>query len=263
MLTASAIADGPRNGSPQHHVTSSASKALALLEMIAQAARGPIGVSDIAADLGMPKSTTHRLLKTLEDHGFVGRDGAKYRIGNRFYELSEAARWSQHGELCDVALKPMNELSERTGASVHLAVLDGRDVVFLEKVTTPSGCRFPTRTGSRLPASCTALGKAMLAFTDPDVAADVLSSPLPSVTRYSVRSPMQLLEQLRTVRRDGVAVGLEEARLGVGSIAAPVLLDRRSIAAISVNVPVGRLRECEHGRAVKATAATVSTMLRG
>lgn len=242
-------------------VLSSASKALALLEAIAGARGGIVGLSDIASALGMPKSTIHRLLKTLEDHGFIGRAGSKYRIGNRFYELSEAARWSEYGELRELATQPMSFLYERTGATVHLAVRQDSVVLYLEKITGAAGYRIPTRVGARLPATCTALGKAILAFSDVADTADVLRQPLQRATKYSISTPRQLADQLLETRRTGFAVALEEARLGVGCVAAPVLVDGKAVAAISVCLPSARERHQDYGRLVKEAAAGVSRLL--
>jgi DNA-binding IclR family transcriptional regulator len=225
------ISDDAHDG--EGSVLSSVSKALSILELVGGAAAEPVGVSEVAAAAGMPKSTTHRLLRALEEHGFVGRVGAKYRIGNRFIELSESARFSEYGELRDVASEPLAWLFDRTGATVHLAVLKDRDVLYLEKITCGPGCRLPSRVGGRFPATCTALGKAILAFSEPAVVANVMSAPLARATPYSVRSPQVLIGQLREARSTGLSFEVEEARLGMSCVAAPVLHDDKVVAAIS------------------------------
>ncbi|ANQ75876.1 MULTISPECIES: helix-turn-helix domain-containing protein [Rhodococcus] len=134
---------------------SSASKALELLEVISKARGNSFGLTEVAADIGVPKSTAHRLLKTLVEHGFVGRSGSRYRVGGTFFELSEAARWSEFGELRDVASGPLNWLFERSNAdAVHVATLSGRDVLYLDKITRPAGtgCRAESAVASQLPA---------------------------------------------------------------------------------------------------------------
>jgi DNA-binding IclR family transcriptional regulator len=216
-------------------VLSSASKALIILELIAGSAAEPVGVSEIACAAGMPKSTTHRLLRALEDRGFIGRVGAKYRIGNRFVELSESARWSEYGELRDVASEPLAWLFDRAGTTVHLAVLKGRDVLFIEKITFGAGCRLPSRVGGTFPATCTALGKAILAFSDAAVVANMVRVPLPRATAYSIRSPQMLVSQLREARVQGFSYEVEEARLGSSCLATPVMHDDKVVAAVSVS----------------------------
>ncbi len=241
-------------------VPSSASKALALLEVIARAQGGLAGVSEVAVALGMPKSTTHRLLKTLEEHGLVGRAGQKYRIGNAFFELSEAARWSQYGELREIANEPLSYLFDRAGGTVHLAVIVGRDVLYLEKITERSGCRLPSRVGARFPATCTALGKAILAFSDRLAVSAVVGAPLHRATRYSIRTPRQLSGQLQAARSAGIAYEFEEARLGAACVAAPVLVGGKAVAAVSICRPTAG-RSPVSDNLVRSTADRIAQLL--
>ncbi|MCJ0949858.1 IclR family transcriptional regulator (plasmid) [Rhodococcus erythropolis] len=217
---------------------SSASKALALLEAISKARGNSFGVTEVAADIGVPKSTAHRLLKTLEEHGFVGRTGSRYRVGGSFFELSEAARWSEFGELRDVAPGPLNWLFERSNAdAVHLATLSGRDVLYLDKITRPAGTRLPSRVGGRFPATCTALGKAILAHSPRATVVYVIGQPLTRVTPYSVSLRKQFVDQLGKAQTEGYAIEREEACHGTICVAAPVLHAGVAIAAVSLSVP--------------------------
>lgn len=183
---------------------SSVAKALALLGAIAEHA-DTVRLSDLASTVDLPKSTTHRLLKELEESGFVGRVGSKYQVGNRFFELNEAARWSTYGDLREQAQTPIASLFERAGATVHLAVLEGTEVLYIEKLTGSAGSRLPTRVGSRMPATCTALGKAMLAYSPPAVVRGALSQPLPRATAYSIVDPARFVDELKSVRASGIA----------------------------------------------------------
>jgi DNA-binding IclR family transcriptional regulator len=213
---------------------SSVAKALALLGAIAEQ-RDTVRLSDLAATVSLPKSTTHRLLKELEESGFIGRVGCRYQIGNRFFELGEAARWSAYGALREAAQGPLAALFERGGsAAVHLAVLEGSDVLYLDKITGSTGARVPTRVGFRMPATCTALGKAILAFSPPEVLRAALGPPMPRVTAYSIVDPRQFLEELKIVRASHVAAEREEGRLGVSCVASPVLVDGRAVGAVSL-----------------------------
>ncbi|MCU1374275.1 MAG: hypothetical protein JWO68_1561 [Actinomycetia bacterium] len=212
---------------------SSVAKALALLGAIAEQ-QDTVRLSDLAAAVALPKSTTHRLLKALEESGFIGRVGSRYQIGNRFFELGEAARWSAYGELRERAQAPLAALFERGGAAVHLAALEGNDVLYLEKITGSAGSRVPTRVGSRMPATCTALGKAMLAFSSSEVLRAALTTPMARVTAYSIVDPRRFLEELKLVRSSQVAYEREEGRLGVSCVAAPVLVDGRPVGAVSL-----------------------------
>lgn len=213
----------------------SVEKALALLTAIAQR-RESVRLSDLADDLCLPKSTTHRLLKSLESFGFIGRTGTKYQIGSRLFDLSEAARWSVYGNLRESAQESLAELFEHGGAAVHLAVYDNEDVLYLEKITGSGGVRVPTRVGARMPATCTSLGKVLLAFSRPSVVQVALERPLPRVTPYSIVDPNRLLQEFEKARETGVAFEYEEARLGVSCMASPVLVDGEPVAAVSLSL---------------------------
>jgi IclR family acetate operon transcriptional repressor len=247
---------------------SSASKTLALLEALAHVQGGSFGVTEIAQDIGVPKSTAHRLLKTLEEHGFVARLGSRYRVGGRFFELSEAARWSEHGELRDLAYRPLAWLFERSNAvAVHLAVLSGRDVVYLDKICRPAGTRLPSRVGGRFPATCTGLGKAILAFSERVVVDQVLDQPFVRATPYSIAVRRQFVDHLGQTRSTGFAIEREEACHGTVCVAAPILRDGHAIAALSLSVPtidVSRFtqtRITSHGRLAAEAAAAVARLL--
>ncbi|WP_181779039.1 IclR family transcriptional regulator [Pseudonocardia pini] len=217
---------------------SSADKALAVLEAIARTQGGTFGVTQVATEVGVPKSTAHRLLKTLESHGFVGRSGARYCVGGSFFRLVEAVRWSEFGELRDAAPRPLSILFERADAiAVHLAVLRGTDVLYLDKVTKPAGTRLPSRVGGRFPASCTALGKVLLAHSSRAAVLRVVENPMARATPYSVVQRRQFVEQLEAARTAGYAVECEEACHGTVCVAAPVLQHGAAVAAVSLCIP--------------------------
>jgi DNA-binding IclR family transcriptional regulator len=233
----------------QEGVSSSAAKTLGLLTAMLKAGTPTVGVTEVAQELGMPKSTTHRLLKVLEDHGFVSRAGVRYRVGGRFFELSEVAGWSEHGELRDAAYRPLARLFERTDPiAVHLGVLRGRSVFYVDKVMGPQGTRLPTRVGGRFPATCTGLGKAMLAHSDAAVVDAVLAHPLPRPTPYSVAARRRFVDQLERTRATGYAVEREEACQGTVCVAAPILVEGRAVAALSVCVSSATLARGREGR---------------
>jgi len=247
---------------PEETAQSSASKTLAMLEAISKARGNSFGVTEVAAHIGVPKSTAHRLLKTLEKHGFVGRSGSRYRVGGSFFELSEAARWSEYGELRDVASRPLNQLFERSDAiAVHLATLSGRDVLYLDKVTRPAGTRLPSRVGGRFPATCTALGKAILAYSPRSTVIDVIGQPLTRATPYSVALRKQFVDQLARAHETGYAIEREEACHGTICVAASVIRDGEAIAAVSLSVSTAVVVRSDEGSldaygrlAVKAAA---------
>ena len=128
----------------------------------------------------------------------------------------------------------LGELHRATGLVVHLAVLDGADVVYLEKVGDQ---RIPTRVGARQPAHCTAVGKAILAYCDDDTELDLRVRE----TKYSISSSAQLAVELAKVRAHGVAFEREESLLGFGCVAAPIGCPGEAVAAVSVCGPMNRM----------------------
>jgi len=214
---------------------SSVSKALQLLRHMGTRPSAGTSVSELAHSAELPKSTTHRLLKVLEAHGFVGRAGVKYRLGNRMFEISESIKWNEHAQLRVAAVPVLEALFDRVVATVHLAVLRQHEVVYVEKISSQGGCRIPTYVGARLPATCTALGKSMLAYCDEGEIEGIFAKPLPKRTLRSVSNAIALRPQLAAIRRDGVAFDREESRLGVVCVASPVLVSGRPLAAISVS----------------------------
>ncbi|WP_068262021.1 IclR family transcriptional regulator [Janibacter limosus] len=257
-----------RSAAPAAEQQSSAAKVLSVLTAMLHGGRGAVSLSEISLSVGLPKSTTHRLLKVLEDQGFVDRSGALYRLGDIFVDLAESARWSPLDGLRDAAYPLLANLFARSDAVVvHLAVLRGSSIHYVDKLMRPEGVRLPTRVGGRFPAACTALGKAMLAVGPAEALERVLGEPLPRATPYSVTGRGQFLTQLRGVRDAGFVVEREEAAHGFVCVAAPIVSGGQPVAALSVVVPsieatragAGRLGEL--GRMVSGTAGSVARML--
>lgn len=219
-------------------VRSSVSKALELLEILVDNPDGQVSLSELSLQVGLPKSTVHRLIAELCNHGLAGRAGVKYCPGLKLAELSARSQWSEHRELLTVATPVLEWLFEEAGKTVNLGVLRGFDVVYLEKIAGAGGSRVPSRVGARLPASCTGIGKALLVSNG---FADVLEQgrlrgPLPRMTPYSIRDPKVLVAQLRQAEKTGVIFDNEEAHVGVRCVAAPVVVRHRGIAAVSVSI---------------------------
>ena len=125
-------------------------------------------MSELARRSGLPKTTTARLAADLVRHGFLDRaDGGAFKLGNKLFQLGSLA--SRERELREVALPYMADLRQVSRHTVHLAVLIGTDVVYVEIVSSTGGPRMPSEVGGRLPAHAAAVGKAMLAFSPPDV----------------------------------------------------------------------------------------------
>jgi DNA-binding IclR family transcriptional regulator len=185
---------------------------------------------------GLPKSTVHRMVDQLAAIGWIEREVPGYRIGMRLFEIGGLA--ARHNRLSDVACPHLHALSVATGLGVQMAILDGCDAVYLERIPM-KGFRLPTRQGGRLPAYCTALGKAMLAFDD--AAAAVLAQELPARTSRTVTEPRDLQIELERIAETGLAFDHQESYEGLACVAAPLRSGGRAIAAVSVTGPVARI----------------------
>lgn len=177
-------------------------------------------LQDISLQTGLPRSTAHRILDQLVRLGWVEHSDAGYCLGWRAEDLS--ARASEHVRLREVAAPYLQELAVRTPFIVHLGVLDGLFIRYLDKIGGPGASSVPSRVGGCLPAHLTALGKAMLAYIDPeslDVALDRVScSENPAWV-----DPAQLYRELASVRlRDGLSTSRNSPLAAVACVGAPI-----------------------------------------
>src|SRR5256714_15427981 len=136
----------------------------------------------------------------------------------------------------------MEDLLATTREMVHLAKLDGTDALYIERLVSHRSVRSPSRVAGRVPAACTGAGKAILAFSPPDVVKTVIAAGLPALTPYSITNPVLFLETLERIRTAGVSYDSEEAPLGLNCVAAPIFNHAGApVAAMSVTGPAGRL----------------------
>jgi DNA-binding IclR family transcriptional regulator len=218
-------------------------------------------LSGLASRTSMPKSTVCRILKTMETQGFVARKGQLYCLGPRMGELGRQAEVSAHNDLRTISLGVLERLFVDVRTTVHLAALNGSEILVLEKITAPGAGRIPTRVGSTVPAACTAVGKAHLAYADPRTLEAAMRGIVPAPTARSSRCMADLLTRLAEVRRSGIAVDQEEFRPGITCVAAPVLLRGQPIAAISASRVHGGLRSTSDAEHVSSAAARLSGLL--
>lgn len=212
---------------------SSAAKAMLLLDVFHG---GPpsLGVTEIARDAGLPKSTAFRLLNVLTEHGFVVRNGSRYSLGFRLFELGSHTACSRPRSIRDIATPVLCDLYAKFRSTVHLGVLDGHEVLYLEKLHGPDQVKTPSHVGSKLPASLTAIGKSLLAHAHPDELQAALDHELPRRTQYSITDRTVLVDELETIRRIGYSVDHEESTLGIVCYAAPIRVGQRVVASISI-----------------------------
>jgi DNA-binding IclR family transcriptional regulator len=212
---------------------SAVAKALTVLDGFDGAAAA-IGVSEVARRVGLSKSTVFRLLSSLEAQGYVERRGVNYCLGPRLFELGNQVPWCRPRSLRDTALPHLCELFTATRRTVHLAVLDGLDVLFVDKLQGRERPSTLTRVGARLSARNTAIGKAMLAFAPREHIERAARAVPTQRTPYSIVSPAVLVRELETVRRTGVAFDREEAQVGMSCVGAPVMHRNLVVGAISI-----------------------------
>lgn len=236
---------------------------LALLEALARAGE-PSGVSELARQLQLTKSNVHRLLQTLNEHGYVQNVGAtgRYEVTLKLWELGVEVL--DKLDVKRVAFEPMERLVALTGETVHLSILDHGEVVYIDKVDSPQPVRAYSKVGGRAPAHCVATGKALLAHASTAVV-DEVAQKLRGFTASTITDMNELRAELRRVRDTGYAINRGEWREGVCGVAAPIRDGRGVvIAAIGISGPVDRLKARtikQYAPAVVEVAAAISTRL--
>lgn len=227
------------------------------LEVLCQftAEHPSLGVSELSRRLGIPKSTTHNLLRTLEAFDFVHQDPAtrQFRLGARVYELG--LRFSRNTRLVPVAWPYLQRLAAETKETVKLGVLSNQEVLIVAAVESPYELHTRGDEGVRAWLHSTGLGKAILArLPEREVRAVVAARGLPRFTPHTIATPAALDAELLRIRADGYAIDREESELGVVCVAAPMTdSNGGALAALSVSAPATRLA----GDGLRACAAKV------
>ena len=211
--------------------------ARALAVLAAFSAEHPeLTLTDIGRRAGLPLTTVHRLAGELTAWGALERVDGRYRIGLRLWEVGSLA--PRGLGLRESAMPFLEDLYEVTKQNVQLAVLDGTEVVYLERISGRNAVSVVTRVGGRLPLHATGVGRVLLAHADPAFQEEVLGRPLRRFTPRTVTSPDELRRILAEVRLTGVAVSDRQIELVSLSIAAPVRGPRGDVvAALSIVVP--------------------------
>src|SRR5436190_18158066 len=204
-----------------------------------------LSVSEIGAKTGLHRSTAHRILMALEYNDLIKQnpDTGKYHLGIKLFKLGhQAVSQLSLREICrPFLMRIMNETQE----TIHLAVLDDNQVLYLDKVEGPHALRMPSRVGRHIPSYCTSLGEAMLSCLDDREVKNIFRSHgLKAYTVNTARNLDQLLANLRGVRKRGYAVDDEEIELGLRCVGAPIRdYTGAMVGAISVAAPSARLAE--------------------
>jgi IclR family KDG regulon transcriptional repressor len=251
---------------PALPVLSSVSKALSLLDALG-AGQAELSLSELAKRTGAHKSSAFRLLSTLEAHGFAekGPAGRGYRLGWKLVEL--AGRLLSGYGLRELAAPFMEELAEKSGEIVHLSVLEGSQIVYLDKRGRSQPLTVATTVGGRSPAHASAMGKVLLAgLPGPELQRTLGSRRLQRFTPTTITDRRRLAGELEAIRRQGFATDDEETFPGIRCVAAPLRDGAgRVLAAISVTAPAQRMdarRRSEIRKWVTDTAARIGERIR-
>jgi DNA-binding IclR family transcriptional regulator len=222
-------------------------------------------MTQIAEIVGIHKSTVHRLLATLERKRVLERDPltGMYHPGIRLLQVSSLAL--EQNDLRQLAAPLLRQLCERHRENVNLSVLDDTDVVYLDVIESPQRVKLAASSGLRLPAFCTASGKAILAFLPEEEVQQILAKGMPQHTRNTILTPEAYFENMRNTRKLGFAMSEQEFEDGINAVAAPILNgNNRPIASISIAGPSFRLspeRMLELGPLVSAVANEIATQI--
>lgn len=235
-----ARSDAATNGEAGVQPVAAVQRALRILQCF-NADELELGVTEVAAAVGLHKATAHRLLATLESEGFLRRtDGKKYRLGLCAYQLGLLA--SPDLEERRAIQEELGRLATATGETAHFAILDGSQVLYVEKVEGSHRLRMPSAVGRRVPAHCTALGKVILASMTEHERLQVLAElGWERYTNNTFTEPSAFLAELESVRVQGVAFDRQEFEEGLSCIGTAVPSDSGSVVgAVSISGPSTR-----------------------
>jgi DNA-binding IclR family transcriptional regulator len=220
----------------------SVSRALDIITLVS-IKKGGLGVTEIANQIDINKSSVYRILSTLVQYGYVEQDveTGKYKLGYKFLEIS--SKLLESIDLRAEARMYLQELENETNEVIHLVVYDQGEVVYIEKLDGSETLRMHSKVGKRAPMHCTSVGKAILAHLPSSVVLDILERKgLPMHTDKTITNKDDFLLELNTVRQKGYALDLEENENGITCIAVPIFDHMgNAIAAVSISGPTIRM----------------------
>lgn len=235
----------------RENMVKSVSRALDIVSLISMK-KGGLGVTEIANQIDINKSSVYRILSTLVQYGYVEQDAesGKYKLGYKFLEISSKLLSSI--DLRTEAKSSLQELERQTNEVIHLVVYDQGEVVYIEKLDGNETLRMHSKVGKRAPMHCTSVGKAILAHLPTEAVLDIIGRKgLPAHTDKTITDKEQFLQELTKVREMGYALDLQENEYGITCIAVPIFDHAGKVAAaISISGPtirmtLDRLRELQ------------------
>ena len=248
---------GSREQGSPHGVVGRALAVLAAFE----GTPGSLAVATIAKRAGLPVSTTYRMVAELEEWGALrkGSDG-RYQIGVRIWELGQQAG----RRLRDRAHPYLQDLFDLTQENVHLAIRDGLQSLYVDKVYNSSKLPVVSRIGGRLPMHATAVGRVLLAAQPEWFVSAYLERELEAPTPRTVTDATELAAIVRSVQRDGYSITVEQMRLGALSVAVPVLYEQETVASVGLVFEAHRSADAYRVLPMlKGTAEKISAAMHG
>lgn len=239
---------------------SSVTSALHLLKVFSME-ENELGISALAKELGVAKSTAHRLAVTLAAEGFLEQnpENGRYRLGLALFELGTLVR--RRMDVSTLGLPLLGALRDKTHEAVHLAMLAQTDIVYLFNLESSQAVGTRSYLGMRKPAFCTSEGRVLLGFGPPEQIQAVLKERLVQRTPQTVTDPKALLRIFEEVRSSGHAVDDEESEVGMRGLAAPVRdASGRVIAAVGLTGPLQRLSKKELRRLTPEVVSTADSI---
>lgn len=234
-------------------------RAFALLEAVGSDGTS-VGLAELARRSGLAKATAYRLANQLIQLHVLERVGEEYQLGLKLFQLGSSV--ARQRELREAALPFMEDLYEATHETIHLGVLDDAEVLYIEKIAGRRGCNVSTTLGTRKPLYCTSLGKAILAYSTPQLLQAVIQNGLQRRTSYTITDPHRLELELTRAAESGVAYDREEYDSGITCVGSPLLnAAGRAWAAISVTGPTTRFRPERTATAVRTAALGLTRVL--
>lgn len=218
-------------------------RAMMILELFSDTTR-ELKLTEIAEQLDLHKSTAFGILNTLKYHGLISQndENQKYCLGIRLVELGNLVINSM--DIHHIASPLLSEIRNTIEETVHLGMLEGLEVIYIDKQESFQSMRIFTTIGTRNPAYCTGVGKAMLAYLDPELVNSKLPNELKAFTSQTITSKLALLENLSEIRKNGFAMDHEERIEGLTCVAAPIFDHTGQVRyAISVSGPTIRMTD--------------------
>jgi len=199
-------------------------------------------LQEICEKLDLNKSTAHGIINTLKHHGLIEQDPEtqKYRLGLNLLVLG--SKVLNRLDVRTIAAPILKEVCAKTDETVHLGILDGIEVVYIDKYESSQSMRLFTKIGTRYPAYCTGIGKAMLAFMPTEEQIKSIPDELNRFTEYTLKDKKEVIEHLKKVKQQGYAIDDEENMEGLRCVGAPIFdYSGKVVAAISVAGPSIRM----------------------